>query len=778
MRLNRVLLLAATISMMMFALVFTISCSGDDGKNGANGKNCTAEPNSTGGWNVICEGDDEPIGVLQGTGDRNGADGAPGQDGTPGKDGSFCILGNQTITGIEIKCNGEVKGNLDACTIENVQKQSWGTELLISCGKTTKISVCNGRIFDPIKKYCQSTNGALGDAVDNTGKCQDGKTYSKSTQYCGYTSKTATKRTPLKKCTASGNQPNEGTDNTSTYSSASACIAADGDAVYKQEYFQCWVGGVNVGPSAGGGDNSKTTETACKSVNNSRVVYKTVFDKCITNEWTAEYCKYYSPKSITEKAVVDSSYRCPALASGATVNEGKWQGQYCGYLEKANGKNLIQSVQTGLCDDFDDSSTGASAGKNKGPNEDAYGLAYCQVLWADKNKGTTTYSKDNGVRNGSTGFCGVASKNKINDGKWASQYCGYTKPEYDKDNKPIAGTSKQEKIYTDICDDGNGPNKTAYNAGYCEVTYANRLSGSTTFQPTFCGTSGKPNNNKWNWDYCGFKNKNSTSADRVYNQGLCGDGNGPSQNSWNPDEYCRARISSDGKDSSTVLTTEACENGDKVNIGSWKGEYCGYATETAEKTSRQTGGCTDDQGPNAEKFGGGYCKSDKDGITEYTSEFCGEDGTPNNGSWKSEYCGYENATSVTADKVLTGVCDNGIGPNESSFGAGYCRWTEETSKGTEWTDFLCGTDKVNEGSWKGEYCYSDLKPAVCTGGWLPNIDKKSTDPYTVRCTYTSTDLICSESNLAFCDKDGCEDLGAGFSWNEDAFECRATESAD
>jgi len=58
MRLNRVLLLAASFSFLIFAMVFTVSCSGDDGSKGDKGDPgtiCTVAP-ITGGYNVLCDG--------------------------------------------------------------------------------------------------------------------------------------------------------------------------------------------------------------------------------------------------------------------------------------------------------------------------------------------------------------------------------------------------------------------------------------------------------------------------------------------------------------------------------------------------------------------------------------------------------------------------------------------------------------------------------------------------------------------------------------------------
>jgi len=124
--------------------------------------------------------------------------------------------------------------------------------------------------------------------------------------------------------------------------------------------------------------------------------------------------------------------------------------------------------------------------------------------------------------------------------------------------------------------------------------------------------------------------------------------------------------------------------------------------------------------------------------------------------------------------LLTGVCDNGEGPDLSK--GEYCQWSLD-SDGTEATDDLCGgVAKYNEGTWKAEYCFKDGKVATCTGGRKANLEKNSTDAFSVRCPFQG-DYVCTEDLLEACDADACADLGAGYIWNADTFECREAVAA-
>jgi len=167
MRLNRVLLLAAGISCMIFAMVFTISCSGDKGARGPagiNGKDCSAVPmpNPAQGYVLSCGG--EVVGNIY-----NGKN----ADGTlPGDSEPSCSLAPSATSGFafSLNCGGTVVdipaagsgggggggsgGGSCSATQANEYNPFW---LVMNCGTT--INVClNGGAFDPETYVC--TNGA------------------------------------------------------------------------------------------------------------------------------------------------------------------------------------------------------------------------------------------------------------------------------------------------------------------------------------------------------------------------------------------------------------------------------------------------------------------------------------------------------------------------------------------------------------------------------------------------------------------------------------------
>ncbi len=764
MRLNRVLLLAATINIMIFALVFTVSCSGDDGKPGKQGDSCTVEENEDiDGWDVICGSD--VVGELRNN--NSGEQGAPGAPGDPGAQGSYCLLGSKTVNGYEILCGGASKGFLDACTVTDYPNNPAQSDIV--CGKAKAISTCGGQIYDPTKKFCNDA-GKVDDPKALKGKCA-GKEYNTSTDYCGFASKAAAAAKtesilPLCGLDIKGNHAtvlNKTWRNASDISDSTECKTIGGIVNYNTSaspYF-CIIsrnacnalpGGYYFAPAVSGGKSATITQYPIFTASNG--------GECtyLVGDWDEEYCQYSvyldpATKKRKQKAYPTNAY-CGAVAAANAINRDSWKSQYCGY--KAAG-DLVKSVVTGVCDDYDPLTTSSKPLQKIGPNEIAFGRGYCTVLIGDYKDGktTTTHTED---------LCGSSSKNKPNNGKWANEYCG----------KNAKG---EATVYADLCDDLNeGPNESDFKAGYCK---ANRK-GETAFSNDWCLTGNNDkkksvNEGSYQGQYCGYKDAKELQYDVL--SGICDDDQGPNESGYKAG-YCQAyRDDVTGLFKTKLVSIdETCDDGNPYNQGSWKGEYCGKPAKDSTNTVLLTGACDDSKGPNSETFGGGYCRANRDSSTVYTSSFCGEAGKPNEGSWKGEYCGLASATSPSPDKVYTGICDDDQGPNSSVFEGGYCQGILG-SKRVEYSEDLCGGAKLNEGSWKGEYCFTgDNKVAICTGGFRPNVEKKSTDAFTVRCTFQNS-FICSDNNLVACDKDGCDDLGAGYAWDAAANECREAVAA-
>jgi hypothetical protein len=655
MRLKRVLLLAAAINIMIFALAFTISCSaGDDGKNGKDGSSCTVEKNSDGKYEINCGGDD-PVGTFEGgePGEKGGK-GDDGDNGDDGKNGEYCWLGNKVSGAYQVLCGidgqGTVKGSLDICDV--ITNTANEREVTIKCGSTT-VSLCNNKAFDSSIYFCLEDPikvgeeyqylGSVAAQMDVCGKA----TYNTLKQYCGY--------------------------------------ASEADA--KIEKF--------------------TVLNICNGIL-----------KPNESSWANEYCQYTGPKT-----AILSSFFCNGDEKKGKINEGKWNNEYCGY-SSINAIN--ESVLKGSCAELNKSTF-------KGPNEESFGKGYCI---GNKDNDTTAYVE---VRQGTN--C------KPNEGKWKGEYCGWTS----KDNDA-------PKLYSGICDDDKGPHKSGFNNGFCQ---ADKLTGKTALQTEFCDNekkTGKPNEGKWKGEYCGIAGATSSASSagnvKLYS-GVCDDGDGPNKDVFNKG-YCRA-----GSDGKTVLETSLLCGKEKINEGEWKGEYCGYAdAESTENDKVYTGACDDGEGPNTDGFGSGYCEANRKSVTARQTGFCGTNGKPNEGTWNGEYCGFASVNSTEDDKVYTGACDDNGGPNKGGFDSGYCQWQEETSTGTSFTSTFCGeSSKLNENSWKGEYCFADEKVATCVGGTKGDTSRKSTDPASVRCAFEGSTDACSPDRPDLCDETECAALG-------------------
>jgi hypothetical protein len=145
------------------------------------------------------------------------------------------------------------------------------------------------------------------------------------------------------------------------------------------------------------------------------------------------------------------------------------------------------------------------------------------------------------------------------------------------------------------------------------------------------------NVNGWEGEYCGLATADATETTKL--SGACDDGKGPNSDSFNGG-YCRASQPTEKGVSLTayVSASDYCGETGKPNDGEWKGEYCGKNADGDPTV--YSGACGDGRGPNTDSFGGGYCAGVLDGkqtvYAEISEETCG--GTPNEGSWKGEWC--------------------------------------------------------------------------------------------------------------------------------------------
>jgi hypothetical protein len=120
-------------AILALAITFTLSCSGDDGKDGTS---CTLDGNVlTCGAQTITINDGEPGGNGE-----NGAPGPKGETGAPGPKGD----------------KGDTGEPGTPCAME----QDGEGPAVITCGdKTVLIPTCGGEIYSPEKEVCHNKKG-------------------------------------------------------------------------------------------------------------------------------------------------------------------------------------------------------------------------------------------------------------------------------------------------------------------------------------------------------------------------------------------------------------------------------------------------------------------------------------------------------------------------------------------------------------------------------------------------------------------------------------------
>jgi len=801
-------------------MVFTISCSdGADGKDGRDGvMGCHVEENDDGTYEVFCGNTD----LGQFVGGEPGAAGAQGANGANGKGGNYCLLNSAaSVLTVSCGSDGNLSPaiTLDGCTNPPSDNDK---EVVIQCGDITKggtsVSLCDGKAFNPANNYCTFTGDIISNsdrALAQKGYCgKSKKVYFTDREYCGYTSEanwlkdslsvmkqclseedlryvvTATNYTNLSALTAT--HPGGGTatigDSLSLRITQSATTTTGLPiTVYIRKYK--------------GAGFRETTGALTEIKAGDIVIASSPYRK--PNEEDAgsyvyKYCAYPYPKS---KGLYKDQVKCGDQKFGAVYvkpNDGGFRGEYCGFktatsnfseliTEKNGGKAMLSCPVVAGAHGSTKASGGSEPSRNPtaagdsasaengmglylngtspivvddslyiGPNEKAFGAGYC----ATSRTGVVHYSEL---------LCDDLKG--PNNGKWNGEYCGY-KNESDYFNTPATGAAynsdpkhrPKTKVITGICDDNGTPNYPVWGTHYCQYDKEKKY---TVLSSEWCGgktntvKDGKTVNAlKWNNEYCAVTSS-ATAAEIKYavKSDMCDDGGKPSGESKDAG-YCQFNS---GDTTSLVSASTLCAgkriNEKNADQKTWPGQYCGWKNEeSGDNDTLYTGACDDGQGPNTDGYGTGYCKAGRNGKTALSKEFCGENGKPNEGSWKGEYCGYESADASEADKVLTGACDDSRGPNSDKFEGAYCQVESENDTLTVTTPNFCGgSGKLNEGKWKGEYCAADDKVAACTGGLTPNTSINSTEPAEARCIFTTSngEYACNAAHPWLCTEEEC-----------------------
>jgi len=624
MRLNRVLLLAATISIMMFALVFTISCSGEDGKNGRNGTGCTVDQDDNGDWNIICDGDQ--VGVMH---NGDGVDGAQGIDGKNGADGENCKL-SKVGYGYEVRCgegNGVVKGTLEGCTVLTDIEEN-PHQVTLRCGKNPELNLCNLIVFDPKKQYCKANGDGIENGVLGSIAYCGGEEYNESIQSCGFglgdKEKYDEAHTIYTKC--GGEEPNADEYNPEEYCRYYSKTIAHLAGV---ESAKDWCNGEPLNKDGWNGEycGYASQDTKVKSVltgacdeDSSGGSTGDDDDGIGQNEGTRGpneiafgqgYCVVKRPNRTTGFTTYTEAL-C-GTSENNKPNNGAWKNEYCGFASESSVEPT--KVYQGLCDDsFDENDETVLL---QAPHFEGYNKGYCQAVRND-----STYYKD------AEEFCGDGGK--PNEWTWKGEYCG-----------AASENSSETILYSGICDDNHGPNEEGWNPNeYCQFE---RATNSTVLSDYICDNGDKVNEGSWKKEYCGHASLGAPTSSIV---GACDNEEeppvGPHSDEFNGG-YCEVQPA-DRLTGKTTLSDNFCitSAGPKtINEGKWKGEYCGYTNANSDENDKVwTGACDNGDGKNRDEFGkAGWCRAENSTSgTVWSSDFCATNKTFNSGSWKGEYC--------------------------------------------------------------------------------------------------------------------------------------------
>jgi hypothetical protein len=725
--------------MAMAATIFTISCSGDDGSSGKDGSGCYVRAADDGGYDVLCGG--SRVGSL--LGGTQGTPGAPGGPGAPGAQGDACTLGDQAADGsFPIFCGSGLAGTLNGCSYaENdlfVNGRNDRLDFIVTCGSTI-FGLCDGVAYNPSEQYCS------GDATDPDvnlldQECGTSKAkFNPVKQYCGYENKAAydaKNATVMELCVSVAiNQAAEIGSSGSGKWGWDAAVPSNN--VWDPADKYCKVE-IETYDYEDGKITYKKSESSPEMCDGSLI-------KPNNGAWGGQYCGFEKVGDLTRKLVSnacgdgkfpdeeahgkaycrmeESTHKLTQLSTAfcevgtpssfvatpinkvdkyTTLSAADWKDEYCGFESEEATEARRKSVLRGVCGDL------------LGPNDEdrsSWQNDYCQMpskadILTKRVGGSTAYC----VKDAGTAFKTADASARFNEGAWKDEYCGYSsKADADEFNFTVQ---------TGICTDESKPNSASWGNEYCQA----RRSGSTTVSSVFCGIAAVPatkeyagsiNKDTWKDEYCGYASKAAFEAEPKALSVLTG--------------VCNT----DGS-SSDVGPNQA-----QSNYTIWLNEYC-----QADKA-----GITLVVGTNAASKLDVFCLADTTDVDYSTVDASAR---INERTWNREYCGFASKAAFEAEtkifSKLVGICDDGYGPNQAT--SSYVAWTNDycqvkndsdkykglTAKvsgaanapgiycteqaGSDFAD-ADASARLNEGSWKGEFCFADNVKGICLGGQVP-----------------------------------------------------------
>jgi len=269
------------------------------------------------------------------------------------------------------------------------------------------------------------------------------------------------------------------------------------------------------------------------------------------------------------------------------------------------------------------------------------------------------------------------------------------------------------------------------------------------------------NNTGWRNQYCGIEKSNWAVPTNdpmkkfsVITAGFCASSNGTpttdQPNDYNvrnltnyPEEYCQFQNATTARVVGLYNRTGASGT-ELTDFADFSKVYCVADTATGTVAGAPTG--------TLQGFGSADNK-----VAWYRNKNLADGQRMNKGTWAREYCQistYPTATVAKATFTKTGslttaagVCDHMGAPNEAgeertkTFQNEYCQ-ADETGETTRvggidaycevpgypenpdaWRAASIGSAyRVNEGTWKGQYCFADFKLGVCLGGQVPAVN--------------------------------------------------------
>jgi len=228
------------------------------------------------------------------------------------------------------------------------------------------------------------------------------------------------------------------------------------------------------------------------------------------------------------------------------------------------------------------------------------------------------------------------------------------------------------------------------NDSYDTSDYFCKSDGTAALAKGFCG----PNKTPYNVEtqYCGFENETAFKSKTVKVLAKCTEDTDPAGAGHDQPNWADTLATSDG--------TWYLE-GNKTK--EWEGKYCKITRNLAyyngsNVLTKLSGTGTGADNDTLAAIAAGYYI---DIPSVSTPEVCGTAPiTPNNGSWKGQYCGYE-ANNSNSRKMKDNACGSGEFPDTEILGRTYCQMRSKTDKLTRLADTTgglqyCGVMVLNQ----------------------------------------------------------------------------------